>query len=96
MSELVTATEDEPPKRLNEAKMRSLKPHFRPHPVNGVGTITAANAPALCDGAAALLLARQSTAAQLGLPTRARILAMADAEHVRIQPGLLSVRARHS
>jgi acetyl-CoA C-acetyltransferase len=59
---------DEIPGKLNAAKIPSLKPAFRAD-----GTVTAASSSANADGAAALLLARQSTAAQEGATIRAII-----------------------
>jgi acetyl-CoA C-acetyltransferase len=63
---LVTA--DEIPGKLNAAKIPSLKPAFRAD-----GTVTAASSSANADGAAALLLTRQSTAAREGANIRAII-----------------------
>jgi acetyl-CoA C-acetyltransferase len=51
-------TTDEIPGKLNPAKIPGLKPAFRAD-----GTVTAASSSANADGAAALVLARQSTAA---------------------------------
>jgi acetyl-CoA C-acetyltransferase len=59
---------DEIPGKLNAAKIPSLKPAFRAD-----GTVTAASSSANADGAAAVLLTRQSTAAQAGAPMRAII-----------------------
>jgi acetyl-CoA C-acetyltransferase len=56
---------DEIPAKLNPAKIPSLKPAFRAD-----GTVTAASSSANADGAAALLLARQSTAAHEGAKVR--------------------------
>jgi acetyl-CoA C-acetyltransferase len=61
-------TADEIPGKLNAAKIPSLKPAFRAD-----GTVTAASSSANADGAAALLLTRQSAAAQAGAPIRAII-----------------------
>ncbi len=61
-------TSDEIPGKLNAAKIPSLKPAFRPD-----GTVTAASSSANADGAAALLLTRQSTAAREGAGIRAII-----------------------
>lgn len=63
---------DEGPKRFDAEKLRSLRPAF----VEG-GTITAANASSINDGAAALLLADEGHARALGLPIRARIVGYA-------------------
>jgi acetyl-CoA C-acetyltransferase len=63
-----SVTTDEIPGKLNPAKIPSLKPAFRAD-----GTVTAASSSANADGAAALLLARQSSAAQEGAAVRAII-----------------------
>ena len=60
---------DETPFAVNVEKIPSLKPAFRPN-----GTITPANASSISDGAAALVLTRQSTAVQQGLQPLARIV----------------------
>jgi acetyl-CoA acetyltransferase family protein len=54
------------------AKMRALKPVFRPD-----GVVTAANSSQISDGAAAVLLASGRKADELGLRKRARIVARA-------------------
>ncbi len=59
-------TADEIPGKLNPAKIPSLKPAFRAD-----GTVTAASSSANADGAAALLLTRQSIASQEGARIRA-------------------------
>ena len=61
-------TADEIPGKLNPAKIPSLKPAFRAD-----GTVTAASSSANADGAAALLLTRQSIASQEGARIRAII-----------------------
>jgi acetyl-CoA C-acetyltransferase len=63
---------DEPPERGDPARVPTLKPAFAPD-----GTITAANASSISDGAAAVLVTRSSTASSLGLPVAARIVAHA-------------------
>jgi acetyl-CoA C-acetyltransferase len=63
---------DEQPFKAKLDKIPSLKPAFKKD-----GTITAANASSISDGAAALLLMRASTAAQRGLKPVARIVAHA-------------------
>lgn len=60
---------DEQPGKARIDKIPSLKPAFAPG-----GTITAANASSISDGAAALVLALRSTAERLGLPVHARIV----------------------
>jgi acetyl-CoA C-acetyltransferase len=63
---------DEQPFKAKLDKIPSLKPAFKKD-----GTITAANASSISDGAAALVLARASTAKQLGLQPLARIVSHA-------------------
>lgn len=63
---------DEGPSRFNEDKLRSLKPAF-----GGEGTVTAANASSINDGAAALLVASAEACKQHGLKPIARIIASA-------------------
>jgi len=64
-----TLTADEQPATARPDKIPQLKPAFRKD-----GTVTAANSSSISDGAAALILARESTAEADGLPVRARIL----------------------
>lgn len=61
--------EDEQPAKARPEKIPHLKPAF-----SKTGTITAANASSISDGAAALILMRAETAAQLGLPVLARLV----------------------
>jgi len=61
---------DEGPSRAMPDKIPTLKPAFKKD-----GTITAANAASISDGAAALTLMRASTAEKLGLTPLARIVA---------------------
>ena len=70
---------DEQPGKARPDKIPGLKPAFARD-----GTITAANASSISDGAAALVLTRASTAAAQGLPVRARIVAHAAHAH---EPG---------
>ncbi|MBB3924932.1 acetyl-CoA C-acetyltransferase [Sphingobium jiangsuense] len=63
---------DEQPGRADPDRVRSLKPAFVAD-----GTITAANASSISDGAAALVLARQPAAARLGMPVLAHVVATA-------------------
>jgi acetyl-CoA C-acetyltransferase len=63
---------DEQPPKARPDKIPSLKPAFR----DG-GTVTAANSSSISDGAAALLLMRQSEAERRGLSPLARIVAHA-------------------
>ena len=67
---------DEQPGKARPDKIPSLKPAF----LEG-GTITAANASSISDGAAALLLTRDRGARQHGLPVIARIVATAAHAH---------------
>ena len=60
---------DEQPRNARPEKIPHLKPAFKPD-----GTITPANASSISDGAAALVLMRESTAAARGLKPRARLL----------------------
>ncbi|KQN37618.1 acetyl-CoA acetyltransferase [Sphingomonas sp. Leaf407] len=68
--------EDEQPARGDVAKIPTLKPAFAKD-----GTITAANASSISDGAAALVLTRQSVADRLGLTPVARVVAHAGHAH---------------
>ena len=63
---------DEQPRKARLDKIPGLKPAFKKD-----GTITAANASSISDGAAALVLMRESTARQLGATPIARIVAHA-------------------
>ncbi|WP_150126832.1 acetyl-CoA C-acyltransferase [Sphingomonas panacis] len=64
--------EDEQPGKARPEKIPSLKPAFVKD-----GTVTAANASSISDGAAALVMTRQSVAEKLGLPVIARVVATA-------------------
>lgn len=66
--------EDEEPGKANFEKMPTLKPAFRPD-----GTITAANASKINDGAAAVILASEAALKRYALTPLARILSWADA-----------------
>lgn len=66
--------EDEEPGKANFEKMLTLKPAFRPD-----GTITAANASKINDGAAAVILASEAALKRYALTPLARILSWADA-----------------
>jgi acetyl-CoA C-acetyltransferase len=68
-------TEDEEVKKVNFDKIPFLRPVFSPD-----GSVTAANASSINDGAAALLLTTAAKAEALGLNPLARIIAYADAE----------------
>jgi len=71
----VLFAKDEEPFNVKFDKIRELKPSFQKD-----GTVTAANASTLNDGAAALVLMSADKAASLGLKPLARILSFADAE----------------
>jgi acetyl-CoA C-acetyltransferase len=71
----VTVAKDEEPYNVKFEKIPGLKPAFQTN-----GTVTAANASTLNDGAAALVLMSREKADELGLRPLARILSWADAE----------------
>ena len=71
----VLFSEDEEPFNVKFDKISSLNPAFQKE-----GTVTAANASTLNDGAAALVLMSKEKAEELGLKPIARILSYADAE----------------
>ncbi|HEX2973862.1 MAG TPA: thiolase family protein [Tepidisphaeraceae bacterium] len=70
----VSVKEDEQPKRFNEEKMRQLKPAFGKE-----GSVTAANASGVNDGAAAMVVMSAEKATALGVKPVARILGYATA-----------------
>jgi acetyl-CoA C-acetyltransferase len=70
----VTVSEDEEYKKANFEKMPTLKPAFQKD-----GTITAANASKINDGAAAVVLAGEEKMNELGLKPLMRIVSFADA-----------------
>jgi acetyl-CoA C-acetyltransferase len=71
-----TVTFDEQPAKGDLAKIPTLKPAFSKD-----GTITAANASSISDGAAALVMTRMSVAERLGLTPVARVVAHAAHAH---------------
>jgi len=71
----VLFAKDEEPYNVKFDKIPELKPAFQKD-----GTVTAANASTLNDGAAALVMMSREKAEQLGLKPLARILGYADAE----------------
>ena len=73
---------DEQPGKADPARIPTLKPAFAKD-----GTITAANASSISDGAAALVMTRESVARALGLPIIARVVAHAAHAH---EPGLFT------
>jgi acetyl-CoA C-acetyltransferase len=68
----VTVSEDEGPGKARLDKIAALKPAFKKD-----GTITAASSSSINDGAAALVLMRESTAKELGCKPLAKIVAHA-------------------
>ena len=72
----ITIAIDEQPGKANPERIPQLKPAF-----NKDGTVTAANASSISDGAAALVVTRQSIADKLGLKPVARIVAHAAHAH---------------
>ncbi|BGP56492.1 hypothetical protein JCM8202_004612 [Rhodotorula sphaerocarpa] len=70
----VVIAEDEEYKSVKPEKVRSLRPVFKKD-----GTVTAANASTLNDGASALVLASQDKVSELGLAPLAKVISFADA-----------------
>jgi acetyl-CoA C-acetyltransferase len=70
----ITVTEDEDVKKVNFDKIPTLKPTFQKD-----GTVTAANASNINDGAAAVVLVSGGKLKELGLKPLARIVSFADA-----------------
>eukprot|EP01037_Dinobryon_pediforme_P012329 gene12329-12416_t len=77
-----TVSADEQPPKADASRIPTLKPAFAKD-----GTITAANASSISDGAAALVLTRASVAQKLGLTPIARIMGHAGHAH---EPGLFT------
>ena len=73
---------DEQPMKADPAKIPTLKPAF-----SRDGAITAANASSISDGAAALVMTRESVARRLGLKIVARVAGHAAHAH---EPGLFT------
>lgn len=71
-----TMLEDEEYKNVNFDKVRTLRAAFSKD-----GTVTAANASTINDGAAALVLASADAVKRLGMTPVARIVSFADGEH---------------
>ena len=71
-----TIAADEQPQKSDPAKIPTLRPAFTPD-----GTVTAANSSSISDGAAALVVTRQSIADALGLTVVARIVSHAAHAH---------------
>jgi acetyl-CoA C-acetyltransferase len=78
----VVVDQDEQPLKADPAKIPTLKPAFAKD-----GTITAANASSISDGAAALVLTRMSVAEKLGMTVVARVASHAAHAH---EPGLFT------
>ena len=72
--EALVVAKDEHPRDTSLEVLAKLKPVVRPD-----GTVTAGNASGVNDGACALLLADEASAARHGLTPRARVVAMATA-----------------
>ncbi|CBX95473.1 similar to acetyl-CoA C-acetyltransferase [Plenodomus lingam JN3] len=72
----VVVDKDDEPNNFNESKTRTLRPSFKPKD----GTVTAANASPLSDGAAALVLASEAAVKKYNLKPVAKILGWGDAE----------------
>ena len=79
---VVTVSEDEQPGKAMPEKIPGLKPAFAKD-----GTITAASSASISDGAAAVVLTRESVAKALGLPVVARIVSHSAHAH---EPGLFT------
>ena len=75
-------SQDEQPGKADPAKIPTLRPAFAKD-----GTITAANASSISDGAAALVMMRESTAKKLGLTVIAKVVSHAAHAH---EPGLFT------
>jgi acetyl-CoA C-acetyltransferase len=73
--EIVWLEKDEEPFNVKFDKIPTLKPAFQKD-----GTVTAANASSMNDGAASMILVNESKLKELGLKPLARILSYADAE----------------
>jgi acetyl-CoA C-acetyltransferase len=71
-----TVSADEQPAKADPAKIPTLKPAFAKD-----GAITAANSSSISDGAAALVLTRESVARRLGMTIVARVVAHAAHAH---------------
>lgn len=72
----IMVTEDEEYKNVMMEKIPTLRPVFDPN-----GTVTAANASTLNDGASALILASEEAVAKYGLKPIAKIVGYGDAAH---------------
>jgi len=70
----IVVTEDEEPKRANFEKMKTLRPVFKKD-----GTVTAANASSINDGAAACVVMSAEKAKELGVTPFAKLVAQTSA-----------------
>ncbi|MCG3119169.1 MAG: Acetyl-CoA acetyltransferase [bacterium] len=70
----VFVNDDEEPKKVNFEKMLTLRPAFEKE-----GTVTAANASKINDGAAAVVVMAKEVADKLGIKAQAKIIAQASA-----------------
>lgn len=70
--QVTVVEQDEGPSQVDFEKMRTLRPAFEKD-----GSVTAANASTINDGAAALVVTTEETAKQRGLPVVARVLGYA-------------------
>ena len=90
--EPVLIEQDEEFERIDFSKLPGLRPAFTPN-----GTVTAANASTINDGAAALILMSASKAQELNLTPLAKIISFADAatdpKHFTIAPSLALPKA---
>ncbi|WP_426043497.1 acetyl-CoA C-acyltransferase [Caulobacter sp. DWR3-1-2] len=77
-----TVTQDEQPLKADAAKIPTLRPAF-----SRDGGVTAGNSSSISDGAAALVMTRESVAQRLGLPIVARVVSHAAHAH---EPGLFT------
>ena len=75
-----TVSRDEQPDKADPAKIPTLKPAFAKD-----GAVTAANSSSISDGAAALVMTRESVAKTLGLPIVAKVVAHAAHAHAPSQ-----------
>ena len=72
--QVTVVEEDESPRQVKFEKIPQLKPAFTPN-----GTVTAANASSINDGAAAVVIMAEEKARELGLKPMARVVAHAQA-----------------
>jgi acetyl-CoA C-acetyltransferase len=84
----IVVSEDEEPTRGDPARFGTLRPAF-----SKTGTVTAANASSINDGAAALVIASEERADALGLRKLARIVADASAA---IEPEWFTIAPVHA